>query len=244
MSDAKKNSAVFPPRFFYWLNPGEFEQAKARLKREKKRIMPINGIACKVMHPLVELGCVMPDVWDQKCQRQGAWYRTSSKNGKILLVSLNVPEFLKESLSGIISLSSFMPSAPPDIKAALTLSHQTEYTSREPVGWRKISHRERRYWKKLLLRFGETKSLDEMIELHSANHANFISPRLYFREQGKIVPYSLGKTKHVCSACIELFNILGEDFDKKYVMPCPGFVLFAQYEPDRYLEVLSGRDGI
>jgi len=41
--------------------------------------------------------------------------------------------------------------------------------------------------------------------------------------------------RHVCSCCLELFQVLGREHRKKLVMPCPGAVLFGRLEPNRFL---------
>ncbi len=51
------------------------------------------------------------------------------------------------------------------------------------------------------------------------------------------VPYSIGTTKQVCSACLEFFNIIGANFRKKLVVPCPGAVLYAGMSVNTYYEV-------
>ena len=52
------------------------------------------------------------------------------------------------------------------------------------------------------------------------------------------VPYSIDKTSHICSVCLEYFNIIGANFRKKYVVSCPGPVLCAEMGNNRYYEVL------
>jgi hypothetical protein len=36
---------------------------------------------------------------------------------------------------------------------------------------------------------------------------------------------------------VELFQVLGGDYRKKMVAPCPGATIFARLKPDRYLLV-------
>ena len=76
--------------------------------------------------------------------------------------------------------------------------------------------------------------------IHSANHSNFITPEFYVDVNGAKVPYSISDSAHVCSSCIEFFNILGEQWPVKCVVPCIGAVQFARLPQDQYFEVLSG----
>ena len=63
-------------------------------------------------------------------------------------------------------------------------------------------------------------SYEELFIKHCANHANFIEPEYYIKDEEPI-PYSIGKTTHICSACLEFFNIIGSKWKKKLVVPCP-----------------------
>ena len=74
---------------------------------------------------------------------------------------------------------------------------------------------------------------------HTANHGNFINPHFFIEDGGSVIPYSIDRSAHLCSSCVELFNILGVQFKKKLVAPCPGASLFARLEPDAYLLVES-----
>jgi hypothetical protein len=52
-----------------------------------------------------------------------------------------------------------------------------------------------------------------------------------------IIPYSIDRSAHLCSCCVELFQVLGAEFQRKLVAPCPGATIFARLKPDRYLLV-------
>jgi hypothetical protein len=82
-------------------------------------------------------------------------------------------------------------------------------------------------------------SYKEVFVTHCANHANFIEPVYYINNEQGIIPYSIAKTSYICSACLEFYNIIGSEFNKKMVVPCPGAVLFAGLTVNRYLEVSS-----
>ena len=90
-------------------------------------------------------------------------------------------------------------------------------------------------------------TFEELFVGHCANHANFIEPAYQVLEEDRPVPYSLGKTRTVCSACLEFYNIIGSPLSKKNMwfpargrmVPCPGAVLFAGMVPNHYYEVIS-----
>jgi hypothetical protein len=83
----------------------------------------------------------------------------------------------------------------------------------------------------------DVKDYDFLYLSHTANHANFIKPQFFIQDSEEIVPYSIDKSAHLCSCCIELFGVLGGEYKKKLVSPCPGATIFARLEPDRYLLV-------
>jgi len=58
---------------------------------------------------------------------------------------------------------------------------------------------------------------------------------------GTMVPYSIADSIHVCSSCLEFFNVLGSQWPIKYVVPCIGAVQFAHLSMDHYFEVKTLR---
>jgi hypothetical protein len=227
-------------RFFYWLSEAEFFRLKNSSGKERPRPMPIISLPCKIIHPMVAFAYLAPEEWNRVCRRQGSWYRSSSKNGHYLILSRKSVPGLIHRLSGVIMTSSFKPSRWADKKDINQLKAQMSYIRSEPQAWRKILKEEKRHWQNLLSRFNVTKDLESLIDAHSANHANFIKPLFYIKEDGRTVPYSIERSVYVCSSCVEMFNILGERFEKKYIMPCPGCVVYAQQEANQFLKVISG----
>ena len=112
------------------------------------------------------------------------------------------------------------------------------YRRSKPAEWDDLSQEDPRdldNWMKTMgirgMRF------EDLFLTHCANHANFIEPVYYIQEDQRIIPYSIAPTKFVCSACLEFFNIIGASFDKKFVIPCPGAVIFAGLPVNKYVEV-------
>jgi len=48
-----------------------------------------------------------------------------------------------------------------------------------------------------------------------------VKPRFFIREGETMIPYSIDRSAHLCSSCLELFHVLGEEHKKKLVAPCP-----------------------
>jgi hypothetical protein len=86
-------------------------------------------------------------------------------------------------------------------------------------------------------RANEPFDFEKILMSHSANHANFIDPKFFITMNGEKVPYSIADSIHVCSSCLEFFNILGSQWSLKYVVPCIGAVQFAYLPKDQYFEV-------
>lgn len=219
-------------RYTYWLTADELGELKSR-----RRLMPIRGVPCKGLNDAADASFVAPEVWDQVCRRQGGWYRESPKAGLYLVVSDEPIEGLDGSLETVIEACDFEAPRLATTGEAREMATSGAFRDRAPEGWDDLTERDRGYWRRLLAHIGSRGDIGSLLEFHSANHANFIEPRYSTREEGQPVPYSIGRTADVCSACVELFNILGGEFAKKYVVPCPGFVRFAGGEADRYLLV-------
>lgn len=54
---------------------------------------------------------------------------------------------------------------------------------------------------------------------------------------GGKAPYSIAGSLHVCSSCLEFFNVIGDQWRLKYVVPCIGAVQFARLPINQYFEV-------
>ena len=118
------------------------------------------------------------------------------------------------------------------------------YQDRRPPEWDKPDPLERDFYQRWFqrIRMREPFDFDKILNTHSGNHANFIDPRFFVALNGRTVPYSIADSLHVCSSCLEFFNILGDQWPVKYVVPCIGAVQFAHLSKDQYFEVRSFSD--
>jgi hypothetical protein len=135
--------------------------------------------------------------------------------------------------------SNFKPDRLPSLKEILELTESDEYRKRKPKGWDKPDSIEKDFYQIYFERYGATDSFDfdKLLKYHSANHANFFDPKYFATLNGCMVPYSIADSIHVCSSCLEFFNILGDQWSLKYVVPCIGAVQFAHLPIDQYFEV-------
>lgn len=230
-------------KYIYWIESEMEAILSAYLKEERgTKLKYPKGVMCLPLERRYKVGCVTPEVWSQKCRRQGTWYYHSSKKGKLLVVSsFQIPGF-EDMLECIIKESGFRPPRFATDSEKKTLATNPVYTGLIPDGWNKVSPVEKKWFIRFAKRLGSRiDNFEYLYMTHNANHSNFIESHLFIEESGDKVPYSIDISAHLCSACLELFQVLGENYKKKYVTPCPGAVFFGGLEPDRFLEVESAK---
>lgn len=196
------------------------------------------GIVCTPLDRINKITSVAPDVWNATCARQGSWYRSSERNGLYLVVSSFPLEGYEEYKAAMITESDFVPPQLATKKEKEALLADNEFERRLPREWQRMDEREKRVYLRWARRLGS--DVEDYVFLylsHTANHANFIKPKFFVRDDNGIIPYSIDRSAHLCSSCVELFQILGGQYEKKLVAPCPGATIFARLEPDRYLLV-------
>lgn len=223
-------------KHIYWVSAEEDARLVRRLSARGIRVKTARGVVCTPLDPINAVSRVPPGVWSETCARQGSWYRVSEKRGLTLVVSaFDLPEW-RGHKAARITASRF---SPPRLAADEDKRSLVEgIRGRIPEAWNQVSEAQRRIFLRWARRLGSGLQDHAALHLsHTANHANFIVPRLYVREGAEIVPYSIERSAHVCSCCLELFQVLGGRFRRKLVVPCPGATLFARLKPDQYLLV-------
>lgn len=223
-------------KHIYWLIKEEVSRLEESLAALGIKLKYAKGVVCTPLDEISKISCVAPEVWDQTCARQGCWYRASEKNGLFLVVSSFDVQELRRRKAGTIRKVHFHPPKLATPEEKMELAGDPDFDRRVPPRWRKISESEKRVFLRWAARLGsETEDFDLLYLSHTANHANFLKPRFFIREGDTIVPYSIDRSAHLCSSCLELFQVLGDEHRKKLVAPCPGATIFARLEPDKYL---------
>jgi hypothetical protein len=227
-------------KFVYWLEDPIFADVKAKIEARGISVTETKKAVCIPLSKPVEAGYVLPETWGrfELCKRQLSWYRSSVYYGKILLVSSVDLKDFEMRPEVMMRQSVFKPSSLPSTEEKARLIERLSYQNARPDEWNNIESqevKEKERWLKVMGLRGV--KFEELFVSHSANHANFIEPVYFVLEGDERVPYSIGKTSHVCSACMEWYNIIGGSFRKKLVVPCPGAVLFAGLVTNRYYEV-------
>jgi hypothetical protein len=225
-------------KHIYWLDPARHGDALAEFRKDKKRVYKAKHTPCQALYPRREVALVEPGVWDLQCGRQGSWYRSSHRRGQSLVVTNQpLPEFEPW---GYVTLEAFEPPRLATDQDVIEILSDARVPEILPQGWGLFSPWEVQSVNAYLASEGIDRSLQEIFSYYTANHLNLVFPRLFVEgDRGLPVPYSIQKTSLVCSACVEIFGILGEEFPVKYLALCPG-LKYVKPAPSEYLRVTCG----
>lgn len=222
-------------KHIYWLDPVEDGEALSEFRKDKKGVYKAKHTPCQSLYPRREIALVEPGIWDLQCRRQGSWYRASKRRGQSLLVT-NQPliDFIPW---GHVTLETFQPPRIATDEDVIEILRDVRVPEILPEGWGLFSAWEVQSVNAYLAAEGVSRSLEEVFSYYTANHMNFVFPRLFLKEDhGPVIPYSIQKTVLVCSACVEIFGILGEAYPVKYLALCPG-LKYVKPAPSQYLRV-------
>lgn len=232
-------------KFTYWMEETIFYSVREKLETLDILLKGAKKTVCLPLSPKIPFGFVPPDAWTKfdLCRRQLSWYGRSKFAGQYLLVT---EKPLKElglefSPETVIEKAKFKPKELPgkNRKAIRKLSESKMFHEKCPREFLDIGTMDDEMQKKWLKVMGiRGITYHDLFVEQCANHANFIEPEFYLKtDNDAIVPYSIGKTNKVCSACLQFFNIIGGNYQHKYVVPCPGAALFAGMSVNKYYHV-------
>lgn len=226
-------------KFCYWVNSRGLEKVRMDLEVKGIQLTEEVRIPCRVLKKFMEIGYVTYSAWDGFCKRRTSWYWKSKKAERFLIVSSTPLDLQGFENPIVIAESNFSPDRFPTPEEMTKLIQSKEYQKRKPYQWDKPDPVERDFYQRWFQRYrtNEPFDFDNILLSHSANHANFLDPKYFATLNGCMIPYSIADSIHVCSSCVEFFNILGEQWPVKYVVPCIGAVQFAHLPMDQYFEV-------
>ncbi len=228
-------------KFCYWVDADRLKKVRESIEQRGAEFEDEARIPCRALRASREVDYVTPQAWDGFCKRRTSWYRKSDKAGKYLVVSNTSLDHSDIENPIIITESSFKPDRLPSPGEILQLIKSEKYQGLKPDAWDKVDPLDKEFYQRWFERHrpGEPFDFDKLFAHHSANHANFLDPKFFVNLNGIMVPYSIADSIHVCSSCLELFNILGKQWPVKYVVPCIGAVQFAHLPMDQYFEVAT-----
>jgi hypothetical protein len=225
-------------KFIYWLTKAEEGRLRQELEQRRIKLPSAKAIVCTPLDEINRISSVAPDVWSATCARQGSWYRASDKKGLYLIVSSFELENYREWWAATISRSDFIPPRYATQAEKQALLSNDAFLSEIPPGWSRADDLEKRIYLRWAKRLGSDETNYDSLHLsHTANHANFLRPQFLVERNRQLVPYSIDRSAHLCSCCLELFQVIGEQYPEKLVAPCPGATIFARLKPDQYLLV-------
>ncbi len=223
-------------KYIYWVTPETEACLRDDLAARGIRLKSAKGVVCTPLDEINRVSSVAPEVWGDTCRRQGSWYRSSDRNGLFLIVSSFAIEGYEEHLSGRIIRSDFKPPSYAGREEMETMVADPAFVKSVPLEWPRAETTEKRIQVRWARRLGAVMDdYDDLFLVHTANHANFMRPRFFVREGGCVIPYSIERSAHLCSCCLELFQVVGAEYSRKLVAPCPGAAIFARLEPDAFL---------
>jgi len=225
-------------KHIYWLSEVEKDRLREELGSRNIQMKSAKGIVCTPLDEINKIASVAPEVWDDTCSRQGSWYRASDKNGLYLVISSFELNDYEDKKAATITRSEFVPLRLASTEEKEDMSHDPDVINQIPSKWHKVEEIEKKIYLRWARRLGSNvKNYDFLFLSHTANHANFIKPRFFIEENRTVIRYSIDCSAHLCSSCVELFQVLGDEYPKKLVAPCPGSTIFARLKPDQYLLV-------
>ena len=225
----------------YWVDFQTLKAIRQQLEKREVELWEETRIPCRVLRASMEIGYVVPLAWEGLCKRRTSWYLSSEKAGKFLVVSNSPPNISGLGNPILIRNSNFMPERLPTYSEISDLARSRPFQEAMPRLWSKPDVLEKDFYQRWFGRHHSNEPFDfeKIILSHSANHANFIDPKFFDDQNGSKAPYSIANSTHVCSSCLEFFNILGNQWPVKYVVPCIGAVQFAKLPIDRYFKVIT-----
>ena len=228
-------------KFCYWLNQRELENLRGSLKEEGLPLIEETRIPCRVLRTSSEIGLIPPSAWEGFCKRRTSWYWASEKAGKLLAVSKRPLPISSSTKTIRIIESNFKPDRIPTLGEVNELAKSSSFQKRKPGMWEKIDPVEKDFYQRWFERFGSKGPFDfkKVLMFHSANHANFLDAKFFVTLENGVAPYSIADSLRTCSSCLEFFDILGDQWPLKYVVPCLGAVQFARLPQDHYLCVVT-----
>jgi hypothetical protein len=226
-------------KFYNWVNHQEFKWIRDNLGKKGAQMVEEARIPCRVLESSIEIGFVAPPAWDGFCKRRTSWYGNSEKAKKFLIISDKPLDLPNSKTWSAMTESNFRPDRFPTPEEIVQLIQSEEYQKEKPSVWDEPDPPEKDFYRRWFERHGRNEPFDfeKILMIHSANHANFLNPKFFIIEGSTKVPYSIADSIHVCSSCLEFFNILGDRWSVKYVVPCIGAALFAHLPMDHYFKV-------
>jgi hypothetical protein len=228
------------PKYVFWIDESDIPLLRRRLSAKGRTLHTERKSVCGPLAIHEGAAVVPPDTWRRVdfCKKPLSWYWISPYAGRYLVIS--VPDLTDDGFQPEIILrpSPFRPDVLPNRTERETLFARPAVFRGRPVRWEDLTADDPETIQRWMALMGIRGIRYEQLFLDQcANHANFLDPVYFLRKGTEKIPYSIGPTRHICSACLELFNVIGDEFRRKLVVPCPGAVIYGGMAVNRYIEV-------
>lgn len=239
------NSNLKPEKYFYWIKSSQLEDSLDYIKKklQKDQVPQAKQRPCEGLNPTFPILHIPPEIWSANCSRQASWYRTSDICSDHLIISRNELEIPNIFLSGSIYKIEVELNNKINPELISHLIDTPEFKTRAPKEWFHLLEREIPLFEKYLAKNNCTLSLDSFLEYHSANHANFLLAHenvvRNVEMDGEAIPCSLFSSIYICSACLELFGVIGRHLPKKILKNCPGLKYYPLSEKEYFLSIID-----
>lgn len=215
-------------KYFYWIRHDDYKNIFNEIKDffDGKEIPTAISRQCESLSMTRSVMIVPPEVWSENCYRQGSWFRNSDLNKDYLIVSSKELPIRSYIFRGKIQKIKIENLEFPSNFHYHHLLQSPEFKSKAPKEWFNLLEREKPIFKAFLERNKINLTLEELLSVHSINHANFLvsDPNLTFNCEYlcEIVRCSLFPQELICSACMEIFGVIGRNLKKMIIKNCPG----------------------
>lgn len=227
-------------KYAAWLTAEAASVLIARLADQQIALHEARKAVCTPLSGRVDVGLVAPETWraTRLCRRPLSWYWMSPFAGLFLVISKTPLNDFGVPPQIVLRKSAFRSPAAPSEDEQRRMVQRPSYQKARPVAWEDLNAQDAAEQERWMRTMGiRGKRFEDLFLTHCANHANFIEPEYYVQYAGVPVPCSIAPTNQVCSACLEFFNVIGAEFSRKLVVPCPGAVIYAGLPVNRYIEV-------
>jgi len=227
-------------KHFYWIPSDKIDSALEVIRKNsgKTKITQAKLRQCEALQKSKKITHVPPSVWSENCYRQGSWFRTSDLKNYHLIVSNEKLDIIAL-LSGKITRILISDYPEMSKEAYLNLLKTKEFKARAPEEWFHLLEREIPLFQNYLANNDVKLDLSDFLDMHSSNHANFLFPKgenpLVVDHKNEKIACSLFPKVFTCSACLELFGVLGRHLETMILKKCPGLKYVELAENEYFL---------
>lgn len=229
-------------KYFYWIQHNDYKNVYNGIKDYfDGKDIPIAVLRqCESLSMARPVMIVPPGVWSENCYRQGSWFRDSDLKEEYLVVSDRELPILSFIFKGKIQKIIIENLVFPPSSQYKHLLESSEFKSKTPKEWFNLLEREKPIFKAFLERNMIKMSLNDLLVVHSINHANFLvhdeNLAYNFEYNGEPVRSSLFPQELICSACMEIFGVIGRNLKRMIIKNCPG-LKYIQMKKNEFLLV-------